>query len=100
MADRVVAGLLAQTTAGADFADTAKKVGAAPIRTGNCGAAGNGAGTLRVRLSLGGLLLWVTTALLQPGVANRQEAWPRRFGFVSGACHSGHSRRQKSGPGA
>jgi hypothetical protein len=25
MADRVVAGLLAQTTAGADFADTAKK---------------------------------------------------------------------------
>jgi len=63
MADQVVAGLLAEATAGDDFAEAAKKkVSAAdPERKRRRGEAR----PLRLRL-FGGLLLWVTTLYCSP----------------------------------
>ena len=66
MADRLVAGLLAQTTAGVDFADTAKR--GISRRSAPATAVGRRTGgRSRVRL-LGGLLLWVTTLYCSPAL--------------------------------
>jgi hypothetical protein len=73
MADRVVAGLLAQATAPAEFADTAKKKVIPNDPTRKLRSAQPR--PLRVRL-FGGLLIWVTTLYCSPAQRNGKGRGP------------------------
>ena len=87
MADRVVAGLLAQATAGSAFADTAEK--SSPRRSETEIAwrrAASAPGAVAGRVAD-----LCDDDLLQPRAVYRAWAWPRRFGAVSGVGRAGHS---------
>ena len=96
MADRVVAGLLAQATAPPAFAAAAKK--SSPRRP-------EAESAWRRPASAPGAVVGRIADpcdhnLLQPGAAHGLRAWSRRFGIVSGVVGSGHSRRQEPRSGA
>jgi len=96
MADRVVAGLLAQATADAAFAEVAKK------SSSHRSAAEDA--WWRAAAATCTFAGWVADlcndAVLRPSAANGAWAWQGRFGVVSRVGGTGHSRRQKPGLGA
>ena len=96
MADQVVAGLLAETTADSDFAAAAKKSNRCRPATAIAWRRAKAFAIATPRR----LAVLGNNPLLQPGLANRQGAWPRGFGVVSGVGNPGLSRRQEPGLGA